>query len=98
MDLRFGATVPATDEERAALASVLGPPEAGGGGGPRSAADGHIAYGGHAARARRHLLITVLHAVQERIGWISPGALDHIGERLDLAPAVAFGVASFFAL
>jgi len=98
MDLRFGATVPATDEERAAIASVLGPPETGWDGGPRSAADGHIAYGGHAARARRHLLITVLHAVQERIGWISPGALDHIGERLTVPPAEAYGVASFYAL
>jgi NADH-quinone oxidoreductase subunit F len=98
MDLRLGATVPATDEERAAIASVLGPADTGWEGGQRTAADGHIAYGGRAARARRHLLITVLHAVQERIGWISPGAIDHIGERLTVPPAEAYGVASFYAL
>ena len=98
MDLRLGAAVPATDEERAAIASVLGPPESGWEGGQRQAADGHVAFGGRAARARRHLLIPVLHAVQERIGWISPGALDHVCERLTVAPAEAYGVASFYAL
>ena len=98
MDLRLGAAVPATDEERAAIASVLGPPETGWEGGQRQAADGHVAFGGHAARARRHLLIPVLHAVQEQVGWISPGALDHVCERLTVAPAEAYGVASFYAL
>jgi NADH-quinone oxidoreductase subunit F len=98
VDLRLGATVPATEQERAAIASVLGPPDTGWDGGPRTAADGHVAIGGHAARARRHLLIPVLHAVQEQVGWISPGALDHIGERLTVPPAEAYGVASFYAL
>ena len=98
MDLRLGAAAPATDEERAAVASVLGPPESGWDGGQRTAADGHVAYGGHAARARRHLLLPVLHAVQERIGWISPGALDHVCVRLTVPPAEAYGVASFYAL
>jgi NADH-quinone oxidoreductase subunit F len=98
MDLRLSATVPATEEERAAIASVLGPPESRWDGGPRRGEDAHAAFGGQAARARHHLLITVLHALQEQVGWISPGALDHIGERLDIAPAVAFGVASFYAL
>jgi len=98
VDLRLGAAVPATDEERAAIASVLGPPQTGWDGGQRQAADGHVAFGGHAARARRHLLIPVLHAVQERIGWISPGALDHVCERLTVPPAEAYGVASFYAL
>jgi len=98
MDLRLGASVPATGEERAAVESVLGPPDSGWEGGQRTAADGHVAYGGRAARARRHLLLTVLHAVQERIGWISPGALDHIAERLTVPPAEAYGVASFYAL
>jgi len=98
VDLRLGAAVPATDEERAAVASVLGPPETGWEGGQRQAADGHVAFGGHAARARRHLLIPVLHAVQEQVGWISPGALDHVCERLTVPPAEAYGVASFYAL
>ena len=98
MDLRLGVAAPATDEERAAVVSVLGPPETGWDGGQRTAADGHVAYGGHAARARRHLLLPVLHAVQERIGWISPGALDYICARLTIPPAEAYGVASFYAL
>ena len=98
MDLRLGAMVSATDEERAAIASVLGPPDTGWDGGDRRPQDGHVAYGGRAARARRHLLINVLHAVQERVGWISPGALDHISERLTVPPAEAYGVASFYAM
>jgi NADH-quinone oxidoreductase subunit F len=98
VDLRLGAATPATDDERAAVASVLGPPESGWDGGERTAADGHAAFGGHAARARRHLLLPVLHAVQEQVGWISPGALDHICSRLTIAPAEAYGVASFYAL
>jgi NADH-quinone oxidoreductase subunit F len=98
VDLRLGVAAAATDEERAAVASVLGPPETGWDGGQRTAADGHAAYGGHAARSRRHLLLPVLHAVQERIGWISPGALDHLCARLTIPPAEAYGVASFYAL
>jgi NADH-quinone oxidoreductase subunit F len=98
VDLRFGAAVPATEQERAAVAGVLGPAGTGWEGGRRAEADGHAALGGHAARARRHLLLPVLHAVQERIGWISPGALDHIGARLTIPPAEAYGVASFYAL
>ena len=42
------------------------------------ALDGHVAHGGHAARERRHLLLPALHAVQDRVGWISRGALDYI--------------------
>ncbi len=97
MDLRLGAAQ-ATDEEQAAVASVLGPAGSGWEGGERTPPDGHFALGGHAARARRHLLLPVLHAVQERAGWISPGALDHICARLTIPPAEAYGVASFYAL
>ncbi len=98
MDLRLNAAAPATEEEQAAVASVLGPAEGGWYGGQRTEADGHASYGGHAARDRRHLLLPALHAVQERIGWISPGALDHICARLTVPPAEAYGVASFYAL
>src|SRR5262249_33080117 len=94
----LSAAAPATEEEGAAVASVLGRAEGGWDGGQRTAADGHAAFGGHVARARRHLLLPVLHAVQERIGWISPGALDHICARLTVPPAEAYGVASFYAL
>jgi len=98
VDLRLGVAPAATDDERAAVDSVLGPPQSGWEGGPRDAADAHIALGGHAARARRHLLLPVLHAVQDRIGWISPGALDYLCTRLTVPPAEAYGVASFYAL
>ena len=98
MDLRLTAAQEATSEEQAAVASVLGPAVSGWEGGQRTLADGHAAIGGHAARSRRHLLLPALHAVQERVGWISPGALDHICARLTVPPAEAYGVASFYAL
>jgi NADH-quinone oxidoreductase subunit F len=46
----------------------------------------------------RTLLLPALHAVQRRVGWISEGALNHICERLSIAPADAYGVASFYAM
>lgn len=48
-------------------------------------------------RSRRHLLLPVLHAVQDRFGWISPGALNYVGEHLSVAPADVYGVATFYA-
>ncbi|MFC1434934.1 NAD(P)H-dependent oxidoreductase subunit E [Streptacidiphilus sp. N1-3] len=47
---------------------------------------------------RRDLLLPALHAVQNRVGWISSGALEHICRRLELPPASAYGVAGFYAL
>ncbi len=89
----------ASPTERAAVDAVLGPPESGWVGGPRdSGADGHAASGGHATRSRRSLLIPALHAVQSRIGWISTPALNYICKRLAVAPAEAYGVATFYAL
>jgi NADH-quinone oxidoreductase subunit F len=98
VDLRLTAKAPATDGERAAVDEVLGPPPSQWEGGPRRAEDAHQAFGGHAARGRRHLLITVLHAVQEQAGWLSPGALDYVCERLTVPPAEAYGVASFYGM
>jgi NADH-quinone oxidoreductase subunit F len=98
VDLRLTAKVAATDEERAAVDEVVGPPPSPGEGGARRAEDAHVAFGGRAARGRRHLLVTVLHAVQERVGWISPGTLDYLAERLTVPPAEAYGVASFYAM
>ena len=54
--------------------------------------------GGHAARARRHLLLPALRALQEQIGWISPGGLNDVCRRLTVPPADAYGVATFYAL
>src|SRR6185503_13989772 len=89
----------ASPAERAAVDAVLGPPESGWVGGPRdSGTDGHAARGGHATRSRRSQLIPALHAVQSRIGWISTPALNYICKRLAVAPAEAYGVATFYAL
>ncbi|WP_410659118.1 NAD(P)H-dependent oxidoreductase subunit E [Amycolatopsis sp. lyj-112] len=46
----------------------------------------------------RDLLLPALHAVNDRVGWISQGALNHICRRLTVPPAEAYGVASFYAL
>jgi NADH-quinone oxidoreductase subunit F len=89
----------ASPAERAAVDSVLGPAESTWHGGPRNPrTDGHVARGGHAARARRDLLIPVLHAIQARVGWISQPALNYVSRRLTIPPAEAYGVASFYAL
>ena len=89
----------ATPAERAAVDAVLGPPESGWVGGARNpAAEGHASRGGHAARARRSQLLPALHAVQSRIGWISQPALNYVCRRLSVAPAEAYGVATFYAL
>ena len=89
----------ASQAERAAVDSVLGAPESGWTGGPRRpGVDGHAARGGHALRARRSQLLPALHAVQDRIGWISQPALNYISKRLAVPPAEAYGVATFYAL
>jgi NADH-quinone oxidoreductase subunit F len=49
-------------------------------------------------RHSRQYLLPVLHAIQDRKGWISPGALNYACRRLEVPPAEAFGVADFYAL
>jgi NADH-quinone oxidoreductase subunit F len=98
LDLRLLVEREATAEERAAVDAVLGAPESAWEGGARRHVDSHVALGGHEARGRRHLLLPVLQAVQERVGWISRGALDYVCERLTVPPADAHGVATFYAL
>jgi NADH-quinone oxidoreductase subunit F len=65
-------------------------------GGARHPADDHIAFGGHDARAQRPLLLPVLHAIQDRVGWVSRGALEYACRRLSIPPAEAYGVVSFY--
>jgi NADH-quinone oxidoreductase subunit F len=97
MDLRL-PTVSATEAEERAVDGVVGPPPPGPAGTVRAASDGRVAYGGHAARDRRHLLLPALRALQDTSGWISPGGLGYLCERLTVPPAEAYGVASFYAL
>jgi NADH-quinone oxidoreductase subunit F len=84
-------------EERAAVDSELGVPESSWQGGPRQPDDTRTVSHGD-SRSRRHRLLPVLHAVQNRIGWISPGALNYVALRLDIAPAEVHGVASFYGM
>jgi NADH-quinone oxidoreductase subunit F len=90
----------ATSEERAAVDALLGAPAGGWDGGTREAGrDGRSARGGRpAAVAQRHRLLPAFHAVQDRIGWVSRGALNYICERLVVPPAEAWGVLTFYHL
>ena len=49
-------------------------------------------------RPRRTHLLPTLHAIQNHIGWISEGALNYASRKLEIPPADAFGVASFYGL
>jgi NADH-quinone oxidoreductase subunit F len=98
MDVHLLEATP-TQAERDAVDHLLGPPASGWDGGARQVAvDGRLARGGHEARGRRDLLLPALHAVNEHVGWISPGALNYVCERLTVPPADAYGVATFYAL
>ena len=95
MDIRTTGG-PSTAEELAAVDGILGKPTSLWEGGERRSADDHIAFGGSAARSQRHLLLPVLHAIQDRVGWVSRGALEYACRRLSIPPAEAYGVVSFY--
>jgi NADH-quinone oxidoreductase subunit F len=44
------------------------------------------------------MLLPALHAIRDATGYISPGGLNYACERLDVPPADAYGVATFYAL
>ena len=95
MDIRTTGG-PASAEEMAAVDGVLGEPASLWEGGERRPVDDHIAFGGRAARSQRPLLLPVLHAIQDRVGWVSRGALEYACRRLSVPPAEAYGVVSFY--
>ena len=77
---------------------VAGPPADGWDGAvERTERDGHLSRSGRET-GRRHLLLPALWAVQSRVGWISAGALNYVCQRLQVAPADAYGVATFYSL
>jgi NADH-quinone oxidoreductase subunit F len=93
----------ASPEEQAAVDALLRKPESGWSDGSRkiesegrAAFNGSGSLDGQPAHSKRHLLLPVLHAIQERIGWISPGAVNYASLRLGVPPAEAHGVASFY--
>jgi len=63
----------------------------------KAAVDGELRFTTRAI-SLRHNMLPVLHAVQARMGWISPGALNYVAVRLDVAPAEVYGVASFYSM
>ncbi|HZS24536.1 MAG TPA: NADH-ubiquinone oxidoreductase-F iron-sulfur binding region domain-containing protein [Gaiellaceae bacterium] len=85
MDLKLLAAEPSEDE-RVAIDTIVGGPET----------NGHRVA--RADRGRRHLLLPALRAAQRRVGYVSEGALGYASRRLDVPPADAYGVASFYAL
>jgi NADH-quinone oxidoreductase subunit F len=88
-----------TAEERDAVDALLGPPDSGWAGGPRDTGrDGRAAAGGRSVADGRHLLLPAFHAVQDRVGWVSRGAMNHICRRLSVPPAEAWGVLTFYHL
>lgn len=96
MDLHLTAAK-ASAEEQAAVDAVLKKLESEpGGASPLIETDGHAASNGLPSHLKRHLLLPVLHAIQEHIGWISPGAINYASLRLGVPPAEAYGVASFY--
>jgi NADH-quinone oxidoreductase subunit F len=99
MDIRPVEVEP-TSDERAAVDGLLGAPRSSWDGGTRGQSrDTHTAtVGGHDTRALRHLLLPALQAVQARVGWISEGGLGYVCDRLNVPPADAWAVATFYAL
>jgi len=93
-DLYLGATDEATGAEKAAVAEALN------GFGPVVVRESErLVHAGRARTAeRRHLLLPALHALQRASGWISPGGLDHVCAELEVPPAEAYGVATFYHL
>ena len=97
MDLKI-ASAAATTEERNAIDSLLGPAPETSQGGERNVAGHRVARGGESLRSLRHMLLPTLHAVNDQIGWLSRGSINYISQRLDIAPADIYGVATFYAL
>jgi NADH-quinone oxidoreductase subunit F len=98
VDLHLMDAAP-TAPERAAVDELLGVPEtAWEGAKSRSARDLRVVRGGREQREQRHLLLPALHALQSGVGWISPGGLNYVSQRLSVPPAEAYGVATFYAM
>ena len=77
----------ASEAESGAIDALLGPARA-----------GDLGPTPSEARARRTFLLPALLALQNRVGWISPGGLGYACRRLGVPPAEAWGVATFYAL
>ena len=97
MDLKIASST-ATSEERQAVDTLLGAPSETSHGAKRDELGLRVATGGESLRKLRHQLLPTLHSVNDRVGYISRGAINYISQRLDIAPAEIYGVATFYAL
>jgi len=83
-----------TDAERAAVAGVIAADDVV----VQRESERLVRGGMHRRAERRHLLLPGLHALQRAAGWISPGGLNHLCDLLQVPPAEAYGVATFYEL
>jgi NADH-quinone oxidoreductase subunit F len=83
-----------TAAERAAVDSVIPPDDHA----VIHATERMVRGGTERRRDRRHLLLPGLHALQAEAGWISPGGMNYLCAALQVPPAEAFGVATFYEL
>ena len=90
MDLRIPDTQP-SDEERDALDRCIG------GGGISEGWQRELG-GVQRTQSLRHLLLPALHALVDRVGFVSDGGLAEVCRRLEVPPAEAYGVATFYSM
>ncbi len=91
-DLHF-TTERADPDEIAAVATAVGDDPA-----VVHETERFVRGGGRRRHERRHLLLPALHALQRAKGWVSPGGLNHVADLLQVPPAEAYGVATFYAM
>ena len=92
-DIKFGKSLP-TDTEKEAVDTAIASH------GPVTIeVTERLVYAGQQrTQERRHLLLPALHALQHASGWISPGGLNYVCRVLEVPPAEAYGVATFYHL
>lgn len=92
-DIKFGDSLPTDDEKKSVDEAIesYGP--------ATIEVTERLVYAGQLrTQERRHLLLPALHALQHASGWISPGGLDYACRVLEVPPAEAYGVATFYHL
>ena len=92
-DIKFGTSLPTDSEKKAVDETIksLGP--------VTLEITERLVYAGHKrTQERRHLLLPALHSLQNTSGWISPGGLDYVCRVLEIPPAEAYSVATFYHL
>ena len=92
-DIKFGDSLPTDDEKKSVDEAIKSY-------GPATIeVTERLVYAGQLrTQERRHLLLPALHALQRASGWISPGGLDYACRVLEVPPAEAYGVATFYHL